>query len=55
MAKKKTITKEDLAKIEKAAKRREQKEQGALDGRFRPKVIPNKKKGRKPPKDDDHD
>ncbi len=54
MAKKKTITKEDLAKIEKAAKRKEMKEQGALDGRYRAKVIPDKKKAHKRnPKDDD--
>jgi hypothetical protein len=47
MAKKKII-KKDLDAIERAAKREEQKAAGALDGRFRPKVVPNKK--RKPPK-----
>lgn len=49
MAKKK-IGRKDLDDIERAAKRKEQKEAGALDGRFRPKVVPNKK--RKPPKRD---
>lgn len=48
MAKKKRITKKDLDAIERAAKREEQKAAGALDGRFRPKVVPNKK--RKPPR-----
>jgi hypothetical protein len=48
MAKKKRISKKDLDAIERAAKREEQKAAGALDGRFRPKVVPNKKK--KPPK-----
>lgn len=44
MAKKKTrITKKELLKIEKGAVRKEQKDQGALDGRFREKVVPNKK------------
>ena len=44
MAKKKRITKKDLDAIERAAKRDEQKAAGALDGRFREKVVPNKKK-----------
>ena len=45
MAKKKKIriTKKELLKIEKGAVRKEQKDQGALDGRFREKVVPNKK------------
>jgi len=43
MAKKKVITKKELDAIERAAKRQAQKEAGALDGRFRPKVVPNKK------------
>ena len=44
MAAKKRITKKELDAIERAAKRKEQKEAGALDGRFRPKVVPSKKK-----------
>ncbi|HOY28044.1 MAG TPA: hypothetical protein PLR96_03655 [Flavobacteriales bacterium] len=44
MAKKKVITKKELDAIERAAKRQAQKEAGALDGRFRPKVVPNKKR-----------
>ena len=44
MAKKLKITKEDLRKIEKTVVREERKEQGALDGRFGTKVIPDKKK-----------
>ena len=44
MAKKdKHITKEDLTQIEKSAVRKEQKEQGAFDGRFATKSIPSKK------------
>ena len=45
MAKKKKtrITKKELLKIEKGAVRKEQKDQGALDGRFREKGVPNKK------------
>lgn len=54
MAKKKTITKKELDAIERAAKRKEQKEAGALDGRFREKVVPDKKRySRKHKKDDD--
>lgn len=44
MAKKKRITKKDLDAIERAAKREAQKAAGALDGRFREKVVPNKKR-----------
>ncbi|MBX2979673.1 MAG: hypothetical protein KF905_10285 [Flavobacteriales bacterium] len=44
MAAKKRITKKELDAIEREAKRAEQKEAGALDGRFRPKVVPSKKK-----------
>lgn len=40
---KKRITKKELLKIEQAAVREEQKEQGALDGRFREKVEKSKK------------
>ena len=43
MAKKKRITKADLDRIERAAKRAAQKAAGALDGRFRPRVVKNKK------------
>jgi hypothetical protein len=44
MTAKKRITKKELDAIERAAKRDEQKAAGALDGRFRPKVVPSKKK-----------
>ncbi len=44
MVKKKRITKADLDKIERAAKREAQKAAGALDGRFRPRVMKNKKR-----------
>jgi len=43
MAKKKRITRKELLKMEQAAVREERKEQGALDGRFREKVVPDKK------------
>lgn len=33
----------DLSRIERAAKRKAQKEQGAFDGRYRPRVVKNKK------------
>ena len=54
MAKKKRITKKDLDAIERAAKRAEQKAAGALDGRFRPRVVPGKKR-RQPPMPDPED
>jgi hypothetical protein len=44
MAKKKRITKADLDKVERAAKREAQKAAGALDGRFRPRVMKSKKR-----------
>jgi hypothetical protein len=44
MSAKKRITKKELDAIERAAKREEQKAAGAQDGRFRPKVVPSKKK-----------
>ena len=50
MAKKKVIKKKELDAIERSAKRQAQKEAGALDGRFRPKVVPNKKRKRDPKK-----
>jgi hypothetical protein len=55
MAKKKAITKKELDAIERAAKRQAQKEAGALDGRFRPKVVPNKKRKSTPKKKVDPD
>ncbi len=51
MAAKKRITKKELDAIERAAKRKEQKEAGALDGRFRPKVVPSKRRYRRKPPD----
>lgn len=45
---KKRITKKDLLKVEQSVVREEQKAQGALDGRFREKVVPNKKRRTKP-------
>lgn len=44
MPRKKAITKKELDAIERAAKREAQKAAGALDGRFREKVVPNKKR-----------
>lgn len=44
MAKKKKTPKDDLRKIEKCAVRSEMKEQGALDGRYREKVVEDKTK-----------
>lgn len=43
MAKKKRITKADLDRIERAAKRDAQKAAGALDGRYRPRVVKSRK------------
>jgi hypothetical protein len=40
---KKRITRKELLKIEQAAVREERKQQGALDGRFREKVVKSKK------------
>lgn len=50
---KKRITKEDLRKIEKGAVRSEMKEQGAFDGRFRAKIVPDKRKYTRKRKGDD--
>jgi len=50
--KKKTPVKQALEAIERGAKRKAQKAAGALDGRFRVKVVPNKKR-RPPPIDPD--
>jgi hypothetical protein len=44
MARKARDPKKDLRRIEKAAVRKERVEQGALDGRFREKVVPAKKR-----------
>lgn len=44
MAGRKTITKKVLLNIERGIKRKAQKEAGAMDGRFREKVVPNKKR-----------
>lgn len=55
MAKKKQITKKELDAIERAAKRDAQKAAGALDGRFREKVVPNKKKKAQQKRDKDID
>lgn len=41
---KKRIKKEDLVKIEKTKQREQAKKQGAFDGRFVTRAIPNKKK-----------
>ena len=53
----KAITKKELDAIERAAKREAQKAAGALDGRFRVKVVPNKKRkaSRNPKVDPDED
>ena len=53
MAKKKKITREDLDQIERAAKRQEMLAQGVYDGRYRPKVVPSKKKYKRKKKGDD--
>lgn len=50
MSAKKRITRKDLDAIERAAKRKAQKEAGALDGRFREKVVPSKKRYTRKPK-----
>ena len=44
MAKRKMITKQALDRIERTAKREALKAAGAFDGRFREKVVPNKKR-----------
>jgi hypothetical protein len=50
----KRAPKKDIAAIERAAKREAQKEQGAFDGRFRPRVVKSKKRySRKKPIDPD--
>ncbi len=44
MGKKRHIGRKEQDAIERAAKREAQKVAGALDGRFREKVVPNKKR-----------
>lgn len=44
MAKKKGDAKKDLRRIEQAAVREERRAQGALDGRYRERVVPGKKR-----------
>ncbi|MCB0766363.1 MAG: hypothetical protein KDB95_04050 [Flavobacteriales bacterium] len=44
MGKKRRIGRKEQDAIERAAKREAQKAAGALDGRFRVKVVPNKKR-----------
>lgn len=39
-----TKVKKDLLALERAAKRAEQKAQGVFDGRYKPRVVKNKKK-----------
>jgi|GEM_PF-5589312 len=43
-SKRKAKAKQDLQRIERAAKRAEQKAAGALDGRFRTKKVESRKK-----------
>jgi hypothetical protein len=47
---KERITKKELDAIERAAKREAQKSAGALDGRFREKVVPSGKRYKRKPK-----
>jgi hypothetical protein len=44
MAKKKRSPKKDLDAIQRGVKREAQKAAGALDGRFREKVVPDKRR-----------
>lgn len=56
MAQKKRVTRKELDAIERAAKREAQKAAGALDGRFRPRVVKSKKgysRKRLPPKEEE--
>jgi len=47
---KKRITKKELDAIERAAKREAQKAAGALDGRYRPRVVKSRKTYTRKPK-----
>lgn len=49
----KRIERKDLLKVESSAVRAERKAQGALDGRFREKVVKSKKRYRRKPKHKD--
>lgn len=42
-ARKRRITRTDLDRVERGAKREAQKAAGALDGRYRPRVVKSKK------------
>ncbi|MBK6542431.1 MAG: hypothetical protein IPG10_14350 [Flavobacteriales bacterium] len=53
--KSKAAIKKALDAIARAAKRKEQKEQGAFDGRFRPRVVKSKKTYTRKPKKQDPD
>ena len=55
MAKKSKKKGGELHSIEKSAVRDEMKEQGAFDGRFRPKVVPSKVRYKRKPKNDRED
>ncbi len=55
MGKKKRITKKELDAIERAAKREAQKAAGALDGRYRPRVVKSRKTYTRKPKHKDGD
>ncbi|MBK6341202.1 MAG: hypothetical protein IPF41_01080 [Flavobacteriales bacterium] len=50
MPAKKRITKKELDAIERSAKREAQKAAGALDGRYRPRVVKSKKGYARKPK-----
>ena len=50
MAAKKRITRKELDAIERAAKREAQKAAGALDARFRTRVVKSRKAYRRKPK-----
>lgn len=51
----KRITRRELDAIERAEKRRAQKEAGAFDGRFRPRVVPDKRRYTRKRHDHDRD
>lgn len=50
MTTRKRITKKELNAIERSAKREAQKAAGALDGRFRPRVVKSRKTYKRKPK-----
>ncbi len=55
MVKRKRAARTDRDRIEREAKRAEQKEAGVFDGRYRPRVVKDKKKytRKRPPRDAD--